>query len=68
MSTPETADGKTLGQVTFEAYRDEIGGVRPWSDVREPERQVWEATAAAVASAVAAMREPVPSRTGGEQG
>ena len=41
--------GKTLGQVAFEAYRDQLGGVRPWSDVREPERQVWEETARAVA-------------------
>jgi hypothetical protein len=45
-------DDKTLGQIAFEAYRDQLDGVRPWSDVREPERQVWEATAEAVASAV----------------
>lgn len=48
----ETTEGKTLGQVAFEAYRDYLEGVKPWSDVREPERQVWEATAEAVAEAV----------------
>lgn len=45
-------DDKTLGQIAFEAQRDYLDGVRPWSDVREPERKVWEATAEAVASAV----------------
>lgn len=49
MSSPVT--GKTLGQIAFEAHRDFLEGVRPWSDVREPEREVWEATAAAVAEA-----------------
>lgn len=39
---------KTPGQVAFEAHRDTLDGNRPWSDVREPERQVWEATADAV--------------------
>ena len=43
---------KTLGQVAFEAHRDFLGGVRPWSDVREPEREVWEETADAVKAAL----------------
>ena len=45
-------DGKTLGQIAFEAHRDFLDGNRPWSDVREPEREVWEATAKAVADAI----------------
>lgn len=48
---------KTLGQVAFEAYRDQLDGVRPWRDVREPEREVWEATANAVAGEVRAAME-----------
>jgi hypothetical protein len=47
------APGKTLGQIAFEAHRNYLDGDRPWSDVREPERKVWEATAEAVARAVA---------------
>lgn len=43
---------KTLGQIAFEAHRDFLDGNRPWSEVREPEREVWEATAKAVADAV----------------
>ena len=45
------ADTRTLGQIAFEAHRDYLEGNRPWSDVREPERQVWEATGEAVAEA-----------------
>lgn len=41
---------KTLGQIAFEAHRDCLDGNRPWSDVREAERQVWEVTAGAVAT------------------
>ena len=35
----------TPGQAAYEAHRDALGGNRPWSDVRAPEREVWEATA-----------------------
>lgn len=38
----------TSGQVAYEAYRDAVGGNRPWSEVREPEREVWKATEQAV--------------------
>ena len=41
---------KTPGQRAYEAYRDELGGDRPWSDVRQPERDTWEAAAAAGAA------------------
>jgi hypothetical protein len=51
------ATEKTLGQVAFEAYRDQLDGVRPWRDVRDPEREVWEATANAVAGEVRAVLE-----------
>jgi hypothetical protein len=52
-------DDKTFGQIAFEAHRDFLGGVRPWSDVRPPEREVWEATAAAVVKKVAGVSVPV---------
>jgi hypothetical protein len=48
----DPAVGKTLGQIAFEAHRDYLEGNRPWSDVRQPEREVWEAAAKAVDEAV----------------
>jgi len=41
------SEEKTDGQLAYEAHRDALGGNRPWSDVRDPEREVWETTAAA---------------------
>jgi hypothetical protein len=41
----------TPGEAAFEAHRDKLGGVRPWSDVRDPEREVWEATGQAAIDA-----------------
>ena len=52
---------KTLGQIAFEAQRDFLDGVRPWSDVREPEREVWDATAAAIAEAVQQHTDQPPA-------
>ena len=45
-------DTEELARIAFEAHRDYLSGDRPWSDVRAPERRLWEATAEAVADAV----------------
>jgi hypothetical protein len=57
-----SADDKTLGQIAFEAHRDHLEGNRPYSDVRAPERELWEATAAAVAVTVAEPGSSWPGR------
>ena len=59
----------SLGQVAFEAQRDALGGNRPWSEVRTPERAVWEDTALATIAAwvrgtIAAEREATRNWSG----